>query len=88
MIGRIKGLTVRNILVAELKRLGADGLAGDECGCSIDDLCPCESSALDCVAARFIGCSECGKTECGYRSSKGYCFVPMEAGAMLAEREK
>ena len=48
-------MNVREILAAELKRLGADGLGNSEisCGCGIDDFSPCEcDSILDCVPAR------------------------------------
>ena len=36
-------MTVGEILKKYLQDNGYDGLAGDECGCKIDDLFPCES---------------------------------------------
>lgn len=44
-------ITVREILIQRLRAMGADGLAGDDCGCGIDNLMPCESGCLDCVPA-------------------------------------
>jgi hypothetical protein len=47
-------MTVHEILISKLKELGADGLCNTEtdCGCGIDDLCPCDVSLLDCVPAK------------------------------------
>ena len=49
--------TAREILIAGLKAMGADGLfwldGDDVCGCGIDDLAPCENCNLDrCVPAK------------------------------------
>lgn len=44
--------TAKDILIAGLKAIGADGLhmsdGEDSCGCGIDDLAPCCSYILDC----------------------------------------
>ena len=48
-------MTVKDMVLAELKRLGADGLCCTEigCGCGVDDLSPCGcDSVLDCIPAR------------------------------------
>jgi hypothetical protein len=43
--------SVRDIVREYLVANGYDGLAGDECGCDLDDLMTCgESGALDCAA--------------------------------------
>lgn len=58
-----------------LEKIGADGLAGDDCGCSIDNLAPCEDRPGDCVPARRITCKpdDCYACEfsCGgYRAGR------------------
>jgi hypothetical protein len=42
-------MTLRDYIKIKLRELGADGLyCGDgECGCSIDELAPCEAINLD-----------------------------------------
>lgn len=42
-------MTVKEIVVEWLKVNGYDGLAGEECGCAIDDLFCCGCSGEDCV---------------------------------------
>lgn len=32
-----------------LRENGFDGLAGDGCGCEVDDLAPCESISNECI---------------------------------------
>ena len=44
--------TVKDILTEHLKAIGADGLAGDDCGCGFDDFMPCYSGCGECVPAR------------------------------------
>lgn len=49
-------ITVKEIVKAYLKEHGYDGLCGDECGCGIEDLAPCderwgEGHWGDCTAA-------------------------------------
>jgi len=44
--------TVRDMIRSKLRRLGCDGLAGEECGCGIDDLAPCGGDCLGCRPAR------------------------------------
>jgi len=46
-------MKVKEIIIEKLKQLGADGLVNSEaeCGCDIDDLCPCDSYCLDCEPA-------------------------------------
>lgn len=59
------GMTVREIVVAHLKAGGFDGLAGEDCGCGLDDLMCCEEYRIaDCKPARKIVCKEDGYTHC------------------------
>jgi len=44
-------MTVNKIIQDYLRKNGYDGLAGDECGCDIDELAPCDGPCLDCVPA-------------------------------------
>lgn len=73
-------ITINDILIRELKAMGAEGLCNPEleCGCGLDDLCP--------------GCSDCNVLECRpakkiLATTPGECweigeeiFVPMEEG--------
>ncbi len=52
--------TVDAMIKANLEALGADGLVNpcEECGCGIDDLAPCDSLNLECIAAKWVPKSE------------------------------
>ena len=45
-------LTAKDLLVKSLGKIGCDGLAGEECGCGIEDLAPCGGDCLGCRPAR------------------------------------
>jgi hypothetical protein len=45
--------TVKEIVVAVLKEMGADGLCEGECGCGLDNLMPCETVPIWCVPAKL-----------------------------------
>ena len=48
-------MNAREMLIKQLKELGADGLCSPGCGCGIDDLAPCDCIYLDlCRAAKWI----------------------------------
>jgi hypothetical protein len=54
-----ESMTVREIVLDYLRRVGADGLCGDHCSCPLDDLMgdcgmggPC---GADCVPAKLSG---------------------------------
>lgn len=46
-------ITVKRIVVKYLKKHDFDGLCGVNCGCELDDLCPCDwdNSFADCMPA-------------------------------------
>ncbi len=47
----------REIILKYLQENGYDGLAGEDCGCGIDDLCPCDAAIpTECVPARLRTC--------------------------------
>ena len=69
-------ITVRDILIERLLKMGADGLYRECCGCGIDDLAPCEQGAqLDCVPARHIEVSPESHAE--YKEYPNGYFVPL-----------
>jgi hypothetical protein len=53
-------MTVKDIVLAHLKSIGADGLCGDDCGCGLKNLMWCDEAAIrDCVPARHVECKDC-----------------------------
>lgn len=60
-------MNVREIVVEHLKAGGFDGLAAEDCGCSIDDIMPCCSGDRDiseCRPARKVVCKDTGFAHC------------------------
>lgn len=58
-------MNVRQIVIEHLKRGGFDGLAGEDCGCGLDDLMPCDEDRMaHCKPAKKIICKEDGFTNC------------------------
>ncbi len=51
--------TVIEIIREYLKQNGYDGLAGDDCGCEVDDLQPCCSDCGSCEPGYKVPCSDC-----------------------------
>ena len=45
---------LRELVTDWLRANGYDGLAGDGCGCGLDDLMPCDSPCCDCVAGHRV----------------------------------
>ena len=41
-------MNLREIVKNWLKENGYEGLAGDNCGCELDDLMPCEQPGIEC----------------------------------------
>ena len=85
---KIMSNTLREMIIAQLKALGADGLAClcDDCGCGIEELGLCECPNLnDCVAAKWRACTECEHNgdcimQSEYEITTG-CFFPILKGA-------
>ena len=85
-------MNVKEIVKQYLEQNGYDGLAGDDCGCLIDELFICDSCPDECVAGHRVdyGSPECpGENsekcewggECkGLGSGIGYCIRPGKAG--------
>lgn len=62
-------MTVRELIERYLRKEGYDGLAGDECGCGLENLMPCDTP-LNCVPGHAVpfGCSVPGHAvpcDCG-----------------------
>lgn len=80
--------TVRDILREYLTQHGYDGLCGgargDNCGCDLDDLGPCDASMLDCVAAYKVRrhCDDCKLLSCAANGDPGdgYCYQAEKPG--------
>lgn len=59
--------TVIDMLTEYLQANGYGGLAGDECGCTLEDLCPCVQPDLhQCVAGKVV------------KDGKDFLVVPAE----------
>jgi len=63
----MKPLDIEEIITAYLVANGFDGLAGDECGCVIGDLFPCDCANPRCVPGYRHDCvtADCTFTEWG-----------------------
>jgi hypothetical protein len=73
-------MTVREIVIEKLKALGAEGLCNDdlECGCEIEDLCPCDSRVpMGCGPGRKVPCPE----DCEYGGTCEFHMVPLESSS-------
>lgn len=56
-------MNIHDIVKDWLTTHGYDGLAGDECGCQLDDLMPCGCShETECVAGKLSTCDRCHGT--------------------------
>lgn len=87
-----QSMNVADIIKKYLREIGADGLCNpeQECGCSIDDMEPCEIINIsDCVPAKRVRCEKCdgygtreveGDGTCltCHECDDGFLFVPME----------
>ncbi len=72
-------MTVRDIILAHLSAVGADGLCNYDCGCSIDDMGDCCEMSMNCVPARKTIVKEGDiMYETGEAEIGDEMFVPME----------
>ena len=62
-------MNVEEIIIEYLKANGFDGLAGDECGCEISDLVPCDSDPCNCVPGYKVPCDCDDEDGCGLSHS-------------------
>ena len=70
-------MTVVQKITEWLKEIGAEGLCFDECGCSIDDICPCSNNCLECEPAKKISKEEALKQGYCFEDDCDYIFVPL-----------
>jgi hypothetical protein len=67
-------MTVREIILAHLRQVGADGLCCEGCGCDIEELAPCCVYTMACIPGKRVVATEAGDShEIGDE-----IFVPME----------
>ncbi len=72
--------------ISDLEKLGADGLCGENCGCGIDNLRPCDFDPLDskkedCVPAKHRECDSCDQSGRCERDARIYgegCYYPID----------
>lgn len=74
-------MTIKDIIEKYLKDNGFDGLAGDECGCGVDDIFPCSEFCGQCEPAKYVKCEDCLKEDegegCPYgrdTATEGGCY--------------
>ncbi len=46
-------MTVKDMIITHLRKQGFDGLYTDDCGCSLEDLLPCDSPCDQCRPGFF-----------------------------------
>ncbi len=77
-------LTVTEIAAKYATENGFDGFAGDECGCSIDDMLTCDT-ACDCRPAYHVPCDKCerydDKDDCEIGVNEYGCYFTTRTGA-------
>lgn len=71
-------MTVKEIVIKYLKEKGFDGLYTEDCGCSIDDLMPCDGFGCigECEAGVKKDCVKCGGKECTEGCDNDFCIGP------------
>jgi hypothetical protein len=74
-------MTVKQIITAHLKKVGATGLCRDGCGCRLADLMPCAGSMEDDCVPAVEG--KCGP-ECEGCGGHG-CMVPLVEASVESE---
>lgn len=53
-------MTVKEIIRKYLENHKCDGLAGNDCGCCMNDLFPCDSYFGECAPGYAVKCLACG----------------------------
>ncbi len=77
-------MTVGEIIKKYLDDNGYDGLCGDECGCSKDNLFPCGMASLDCVPGYKCECNhECKNEYSDCFSTTKKCWLIKEGGEWI-----
>ena len=88
-------MNCRKIVIDYLTANGYDGLCGEGCGCSLNDLIPCESDCMDCVPAyKWEGtpeevCGQCDAWDCEFRVGlgDGSCMRPVKQSKLKNPEE-
>lgn len=57
-------MNLREIAKKWLKENGYDGLAGENCGCFLDDLMPCDEPSIECRPGYKVVCP--GEDKCDH----------------------
>ena len=74
-------MNIREIVAEWLKANGYDGLAGgNDCGCDLDDLMPCNEIWEDCVAGHKVPCDCEGDCEMNYWPRIGHVVPGRKEG--------
>lgn len=72
-------MNVKEIIIEHLKKINADGLCTENCGCGIDDLFPCREDFSNCIPAKLGKCSD-EKCEHDFAGECEQCFQAMDWG--------
>jgi len=87
MCFRDKTMTLKEIVQKYLQDNGFKGLAGENCGCGLDDLMPCagcgDNPSPDCVPAMHRKCEGCpvkdSEEGCEFQDiAESGCYRPVE----------
>jgi hypothetical protein len=85
-------MTAKEIIEKHLKENGFDGLCGDECGCALGDLMPCEYGGKDCVPAFLYNPIKDAETKClDFRKCEalyGGCMYQSDFDDILLEEDR
>jgi len=59
-------MTIGEAVRAVMKEKGFDGIVGPDCGCTLEDLMPCDFPQKGCVLCKVKKVVHCGIYECEY----------------------
>lgn len=72
-------ISVKEIVAEWLEEKGYDGLAGEGCGCELDDLMPCVEYSPGCVAGHAGKCpDDCEHGDCNPHMLPGLSTIYKE----------